>query len=350
MERDGYESDLNRLFVMNLETKEKRFLSRAFQSNVDTFAWSSDCSKIFFIGPWHGVTHIYSLDLADNSVHQLTKGVFNYNSLSLLQNRLIASRVSMSAAAEFYSVDTETGEAIRLSFFTKNIFDQIDLGQVEESWVETTDHKQMLVWIIFPPDFDASKKYPALLYCQGGPQSMVGQFWSLRWNLQLMAANGYIVVAPNRRGLPGFGVEWNENISGDYGGQCMKDYFSAIDSVSSRPYIDETRLGCVGASFGGFSVYWMAGNHEKRFKAFVAHAGMFNCESFYLETEELWFPQWDLKGPPWERKYDFSPHLSLRSGIHQFFVHMERKIIGSATIIQFKHFKQLGLEVFQLVF
>jgi dipeptidyl aminopeptidase/acylaminoacyl peptidase len=186
------------------------------------------------------------------------------------------------------------------------------MGQVKERWITTTDNKQMLTWVIYPPGFDKTKQYPAILYCQGGPQSAVSQFWSYRWNLQLMAANGYIVVAPNRRGLPTFGQEWNDQISGDYGGQNMKDYLSAIDAVASEPYVNKDKLGAVGASYGGFSVYWLAGNHNKRFKAFIAHDGMFNFESFYGATEELFFVNHDLGGPYWQtpkpKSYEFSPH------------------------------------------
>jgi dipeptidyl aminopeptidase/acylaminoacyl peptidase len=188
-----------------------------------------------------------------------------------------------------------------ISFENKAIFDQLTVGKSEARWIQTTDGKQLLAWVVYPPQFDPAKKYPALLYCQGGPQSTVSQFWSYRWNLQIMAANGYIVVAPNRRGLPGFGQEWLEQISGDYGGQNMQDYFSAIDEVAKEPYVDAERLGAVGASYGGFSVYWLAGNHQKRFKAFVAHAGIFNLEQLYLETEEMWFPNWDLGGPYWDK-------------------------------------------------
>jgi dipeptidyl aminopeptidase/acylaminoacyl peptidase len=197
----------------------------------------------------------------------------------------------------------------------KPVLDQLSMGKVEERWIETSDGKQMLTWVIYPPHFDPNKKYPALLYCQGGPQSTVSQFWSYRWNFQMMAANDYIIVAPNRRGLPGFGQEWNEQISGDYGGQNMRDYLSAIDELSKEPFIDEERMGAVGASYGGFSVFWLAGNHEGRFKAFIAHDGMFNLEAQYLETEEMWFVNWDLGGPYWEKdnpvvqwSYANSPH------------------------------------------
>ena len=322
MERDGYEADLNRLFIMNLETGEKRFVSKAFESNVDAFLWNKDSQSIFFIGVWHGETHIYRLSLTDgDKLTRLTDGVYDYASLALCGDKLIAKRHSMSMADEIYAVNTsrngaDFSDVRQLTFENKHIYDQLDMGKVEPRWMTTTDGKQMLTWVIYPPRFDPNKKYPTLLFCEGGPQSPVSQFWSYRWNFQIMAANDYIIVAPNRRGLPGFGVEWNEAISGDYGGQCMKDYFTAIDEISKEPFVDKDHLGCVGASFGGFSVYWLAGHHDKRFKAFIAHDGIFNMEMQYLETEEKWFANWDMGGAYWEknnataqRTFANSPHL-----------------------------------------
>ena len=322
MERDGYEADLNRLFVMDLATGEKRFVSRAFESNVDAFLWNKDSQSIYFIGVWHGETQIYNIGLADNdSLNRLTDGMHDYASLALCGDKLIAKRHSMSMGDEIYAVNnTRNGNAFakakQLTFENKQIYDQLEMGKVEARWMTTTDGKQMLTWVIYPPQFDPNKKYPTLLFCEGGPQSPVSQFWSYRWNFQIMAANDYIIVAPNRRGLPGFGVEWNEAISGDYGGQCMKDYFTAIDEMAKEPFVDKDRLGCVGASFGGFSVYWLAGHHDKRFKAFIAHDGIFNMEMQYLETEEKWFANWDMGGAYWEkdnataqRTFANSPHL-----------------------------------------
>ena len=318
MERDGYESDQNRLMVMDLATGEKRFVSKAFDSNVDSYCWSADCSKLYFTGVWHGESHIYQIDLANgDQITPLTEGMYDYGSVALLAgDKLIAQRHSMSMADEIYTIDLAAGNAVaQLTFENKHLYDQLEMGKVEERWMTTTDGKQMLTWVIYPPHFDPSKKYPTLLFCEGGPQSPVSQFWSYRWNFQIMAANDYIVVAPNRRGLPGFGMEWNEAVSGDYGGQCMRDYFTAIDEMAKEPYVDKDRLGCVGASFGGFSVYWLAGHHDKRFKAFIAHDGIFNMEMQYLETEEMWFANWDMGGAYWEkdnavarRTFANSPH------------------------------------------
>ena len=342
MKRDGYEADWNRLFVMDRQTGEKRFLSKGFPSNVDTFLWNSDSQSIFFTGVWHGMAPIYNVSLKpDGWIYQLTNGLYDYGSIALCGKDLIATRHSMSEGDEIYAITDLDSKPFPVSLFmeggperfsstdsirpdypvkqltheNQHIYDQLDMGRVEGRWMKTTDGKQMLTWVIYPPKFDPNKKYPTLLFCEGGPQSPVSQFWSYRWNFQIMAANDYIIVAPNRRGLPGFGVEWNEAISGDYGGQCMKDYFTAIDEMAKEPFVDKDRLGCVGASFGGFSVYWLAGHHNKRFKAFIAHDGIFNMEMQYLETEEKWFANWDMGGAYWEkdnataqRTFANSPH------------------------------------------
>ena len=302
MERDGYESDQNRLIVMNLESGEKKFVSKDFDSSVNEFCWSADSNSIYFTGVWHGEIQIYAADVQTCTFRAITSGMNDYAGIGLLGDKLIAMRHSMSTADEIFTVSPSTGEATQLTYENKYLYDQMEMGKVEGRWMETTDGKQMLTWIIYPPHFDPNKKYPTLLYCEGGPQSPVSQFWSYRWNFQIMAAHDYIIVAPNRRGLPGFGKEWNEEISGDYGGQCMKDYFTAIDEFSKEPFVDKDRLGCVGASFGGFSVYWLAGHHNGRFKAFIAHDGIFNMEMQYLETEEMWFANWDMGGAYWDKQ------------------------------------------------
>lgn len=319
MERDGYEADQNRLMVMNLETGEKTFVSKDFDSNVDSYCWSADCKRIYFTGVWHGESQVYQIDLANgNKITPLTEGMYDYASVALLGDKLIAQRHSMSMGDEIYSIDLTGDHTVtQLTFENKHIYDQLTMGKVEERWMKTTDGKQMLTWVIYPPQFDPNKKYPTLLFCEGGPQSPVSQFWSYRWNFQIMAANDYVIVAPNRRGLPGFGLEWNEAVSGDYGGQCMKDYFTAIDEVAKEPYVNKDRLGCVGASFGGFSVYWLAGHHDKRFKVFIAHDGIFNMEMQYLETEEMWFANWDMGGAYWEKQNATAQHTFANSP-HKF--------------------------------
>lgn len=316
MEHDGYESDKNRLFIQNLESGEKVYLTEQFDYCAESFVWNDNNESIYFLAVKDGKKGIFDIQISDRSIRQVASGHYDYASVAQAQDCLIAIRHSISSPDEIFAVSLNQENDVReLSFENKELLDNITMGKVEERWIETTDHKKMLTWVVYPPHFDPKKQYPALLYCQGGPQSAVSQFWSYRWNLQLMAANGYIVVAPNRRGVPGFGQEWLEQISKDYGGQNMQDYFSAIDQVSQEPFVDASRLGAVGASYGGFSIYWLAGHHNKRFKAFIAHAGIFNLEQQYLETEEMWFAQWDLGGAFWDknnpeaqRSYANSPH------------------------------------------
>ena len=315
MERDGYESDINRLYVMDLKSNRKWSVSDNFDSNVDDFIWAEDKDYFYFIGSWQGCMSLFTADLEGN-ILPVNNDACDYNSLAWGRNRhLIVTRQSMRFATEIFSVDTRRGLCAKISHENDHIFAQLTNIKVEARAVKTTDGKDMLTWVVFPPNFDETKKYPTVLFCEGGPQSMVSQFWSYRWNFRIMADQGYIIVAPNRRGLPGFGKKWLEDISGDYGGQCMDDLLSAIDDISKEPYVDKDRLGCVGASFGGYSVYWLAGHHDGRFKCFIAHDGIFNLEQQYVETEEMWFPQWDLGGPYWEKNkvtektYATSPHL-----------------------------------------
>lgn len=320
MERDGYEADKVRLFIANIESGEKKDYTQKFDQNVAGLNWSADGKSIYFISDIHATDEIYRLDLADNSIVRLTDGVHNYQSVTPVGDKLLAQKVSMSQPAELYLVDPVTGKESPLTRINKGILDQLSMGKVEKRWIETTDGKQMAVWVIYPPHFDPNKKYPTLLYNQGGPQGTVSQFWSYRWNFQMMAANDYIIVAPNRRGLPGFGQEWNEQISKDYGGQNIKDLLTAIDEMAKEPFVDETKLGAVGASYGGFSVLYLAGNHEKRFKAFIAHDGIFNFEHMYTSTEEMWFVNFDYGGAYWDktnaaaqRSYEFSPHKYIQN-------------------------------------
>ncbi|MCL3779132.1 S9 family peptidase [Prolixibacteraceae bacterium JC049] len=315
MEREGYEADQLRLFVADLKKGTRTNYSKQWEQNVGHLSWSKDSKSIWFISDHHATDEIYNITLADGEIRKITEGVHNYQTIAEAGNLLVAQKVSMSQPAEIYSVDPKTGKAKALTNTNKPMMDQLTFGKVEKRWVKTTDNKDMLVWVIYPPHFDPKKKYPALLYCQGGPQGTVSQFWSYRWNFQMMAANDYIIVAPNRRGLPGFGMEWLEQISKDYGGQNIKDYLSAIDAVSKEPYVDEDKLGAVGASYGGFSVFYLAGNHNKRFKAFISHCGIFNFEQMYTTTEEMWFVNWDYGGAYWDKKnkaaqrsYKFSPH------------------------------------------
>jgi dipeptidyl aminopeptidase/acylaminoacyl peptidase len=316
MEHDGYESDKNRIFVMDMATGEKTDLTADWDYTADQFAWYPDGKKIYFIAPYQGVTPVFSIDVESHKVDFITgkQDICDYAALAPVDGKtLITMRHSFLYPNEIFSVTDNVATA--LTEVNKEILGQIDAPMMEKVLVPTTDGKEMTTWVIYPPKFDKTKKYPALLYCQGGPQQAVSQFWSYRWNLMLMASKGYIVIAPNRRGLPGFGTEWNAQISGDYPGQNMQDYLSAVDYMKQQPYVDEAHIGAVGASYGGFSVYMLAGIHQGRFAAFVAHAGIFNMEAQYLETEEMWFANWDMGGAFWDknnpvaqRTFANSPH------------------------------------------
>lgn len=312
MEREGYESDQNVVYTMDIASGNKMALTKKMDETVEDFIWSEDGSKIYFIAPINATYQFFELqvpssldksEIYNEAIRQITKGDHNYRSLALAGKSLVGIKQTMSMASEVHNVDIKTGNDKALTKANKEIYDEIKMGKVEKRFIKTSDGKDMLTWVIYPPDFDPKKKYPALLYCQGGPHSAVSQFFSFRWNFQLMAANDYIIVAPNRRGLPSFGTEWNEQISGDWGGQAMKDYLSAIDDVAKEDYVDENKLGAVGASYGGYSVYYLAGIHENRFKTFISHCGLFNLESWYATTEEMFFANWDIGGPYWQEEY-----------------------------------------------
>ena len=322
MKHNGYESDRNRLLVYNLATGEKQYVTESFDTNVDEFCWGNDSQTLYFLACWHACVNVYQTNLK-GQVSQITDGWYDYGSVQLLGNtkKLLVTRHSMSHPDDIYSIALKKKpEIIQLTDENKHIFDQLEIGKIQQRWVKTTDGKEMLVWVILPPHLDETKKYPTLRFCEGGPQSPVSQFWSYRWNFQIMAAHGYVVIAPNRRGLPGFGSEWNEKVSGDWTGQCMNDYLSAIDDAAANlPFVDRERLGAVGASFGGFSVYYLAGHHDKRFKCFIAHDGAFNLESMYTDTEEAWFSNWEYDDAYWNkdqtdrarRTYENSPHKAV---------------------------------------
>ncbi len=308
----GYESDKDRLMVYDIAAKTRTDLTRNLDQSASNMIWTPDGSTIYFISGIQATYQIYSANVATGETKKITDGWHDYTSLKLAGNDLVGTKMSMSMSSEIFRINPADGKETQITFTNKNIYDKIKMGKVTQKWVKTTDNKQMLVWVVLPPDFDSTKRYPALLYCQGGPQSAVSQFFSYRWNFMMMAANDYVIIAPNRRGLPTFGSEWNLQISGDYGGQNIRDYLSATDAIKKEPYVDETRLGAVGASYGGYSVLFLAGNHQKRFKAFISHCGIYNFESQYAQTEETFFAEFDLKGPYWEtpkpKSYDFSPH------------------------------------------
>jgi dipeptidyl aminopeptidase/acylaminoacyl peptidase len=315
MERDGFESDQNRLFIVNTQTWEKVYASKNFDQNVGSLYWAGDSKSLFFTSDWHGTFQIYQYNTEDGSITKLTEGLHDYKSVAEVGDYLIADRNSMSQPSELYLVDPKTGLSEQVTFTNKDLLNQITMGEVEERWMKTHDGFDMLTMVIYPPHFDPNKKYPALLYCKGGPQGPLSQNFHYRWNYQIMAANDYIIVAPNRRGVSGFGQAWQEQISGDYHGKSMQDYLTAIDEMAKEPFVDKERLGAIGASAGGWAVFYLAGKHEGRFKAFIAHDGIFNEEAQYLETEEMWFENWDKAGPFWNKTdkkiqevYDHSPH------------------------------------------
>ena len=319
MEQDGHQRDRNRLFLLDCNTAIKRDITADWDYSIDEFAWAPDSKTIFFIAPKDGVIPVFSIDIAKGDITKLTDEVADFTTLAPAgKDRIVTMSHSMLRPNELMLITLKGKKGTEVKSLTDvngPIFAQLDMPTVRKRMVPTTDGKEMLVWVVYPPKFDAAAKYPSILYCQGGPQQPVSQFWSYRWNLALMAANGYIVIAPNRRGLPGFGTEWNAQISKDYPGQNMRDYLSAVDDLRKEPYIDAAHIGCTGASYGGFSTYFLAGNHDKRFAAFLAHAGIFNMETQYLETEEMWFANWDMGGAYWEkdnaaaqRTFANSPH------------------------------------------
>ena len=305
MKNDGYESDKNDIIVDFMG--QKMNLTAYWDGTVESYMWSQDGKKVYFQAPIDGTIQLFEVDFPGMTrklphVEQLTFGDFDVASLiGISGDQFLVTRTDMNHAAEIYAYNLTKKTWKQLTNINTEIYKTLSLSKIEKKFVTTTDGKKMLVWVILPPNFDATKKYPTLLYCQGGPQSALTQFYSFRWNFQLMAANGYVVVAPNRRGMPGHGVAWNEQISKDWGGQVMLDYLSAIDDVAKESYVDPARIGCVGASYGGYSVFYLAGIHNNRFKTFIAHDGVFNTQSMYGTTEEVFFNNWDFGGPYWEK-------------------------------------------------
>jgi len=299
---DGNEAAKNDIVIRDLASGKELNITANNDVIVDQFQWHPSGKFIYYIAAIKGAKQIFEVDVKTLINKQLTSGHFDFVSLAVSDEEIIAGQQSIIAPTDLYKISLKKTKIKQVTEFNKDILKHIDKPTVEQRWIETTDGKKMLAWMIFPPKFDATKKYPTLLYCQGGPQSPVSQFFSYRWNFMAMASQGYIVVAPNRRGLPGFGQDWNDAISKDWGGQPIKDYLSAIDYAANEPYVDETRMGAIGASYGGYSVYYLAGMHENRFKTFVAHCGLFNLESWYGTTEEMFFANNEIGGPYWDPK------------------------------------------------
>jgi len=349
MKTPGFESDRNRIFIYDFQRDKRWEMTQGLNRNADHPHWAKDGNGIYFTTGERGTYQIYFVDFNKKGrLRKFTGGNYNYYDFIVSDAVIIARRASMSEPHELFRLPIDTGRPNQITFTNKEALSGIQMGKIRKRWVETTDGKKMLVWMIYPPGFDpekeTDKKYPALLYCQGGPQSTVSQFWSYRWNFQLMAANDYIIVAPNRRGLPSFGREWNDEISGDWGGQAMQDLLSAIDDAKKEPYIDENRLGAVGASFGGYSIYWLAGNHEKRFKVFIAHDGLFNLESWYGTTEELFFANKDIGGPYWVKN---PPKSYATDSPHRFVGNWDTPILVIQGEKDFRVPVEEGIQAFQ---
>ena len=318
MERPGFEADKSRLFIMNLETGEKKDLTKEFAYNADGLTWLPDGSGLYFNSLVKALKGVYLVKLSDGSITPVTpRDWYDFDHVSIAGDKLIATYKSMSMPVEIVSIDPATGQYVQLTNENKHLLDKITLGKVEERWIKTVDNKDMHMWVVYPPNFDPAKKYPALLFCLGGPQGTISQGWSYRWNYQLMASQGYIVILPNRRGTTAFGQDWTDQISGDYSGLNIQDYLSSVKEMQKESYVG--KVGAVGASYGGYSVYYLAGMHKGMFSTFVAHAGIFNQEHMYMTTEELWFPQWDNGGAPWDnnpiakRHYATSPHTLVKN-------------------------------------
>jgi dipeptidyl aminopeptidase/acylaminoacyl peptidase len=314
MKTDGFEADKNDLVVLDMNNRLKRNMTQHWDETLGGFRWANNNTEIYFTAPWKGTEQLFAVMIPSNlmakiipTIQQITEGEFDITGIvGETKNELIVTRTDMNHATEIFSANKETGSMRAITHENDKIYAGIQKSKIAKRYIKTTDGKEMFAWVIYPPDFNPTKKYPTLLYCQGGPQGALSQFYSYRWNFQLMAAKGYIVIAPNRRGMPGWGVKWNADISKDWGGQAMDDYLAAIDDISKEKYVDKNRLGCVGASYGGYSVFMLAGIHKNRFKSFISHCGLFDLKSWYGTTEELWFANWDIGGPYWGK----NPHKS----------------------------------------
>ncbi len=361
MKTPKFESDKKRLMLMDMASKEKRDLTENWDYWPEHIAWAKNGGSIWFSGYYQGVEPIFKIDVNTCAIDTVAMDMCDFGTvIPVADNAALTLRHSMRYPDDICLVRTDSKEVKQLTEVNKDLLSKLKMGEVRKVLVPTTDGKEMTTWVVLPPDFDPNKKYPAILYCQGGPQQAVSQFWSYRWNFMIMAAHGYIVIAPNRRGLPGFGTEWNRQISGDYGGQNMQDYLAAVDYMAKEPYVDEKHIGAIGASYGGFSVYWLAGHHEGRFAALIAHAGIFNVEAQYLETEEMWFADFDLGGPYWEkdnaiaqRTYANSPHKFVNNWTAPILVtvgELDYRILASQGMMAFNAAKMHGLEAEMLVF
>ncbi|MCB9330311.1 MAG: S9 family peptidase [Lewinellaceae bacterium] len=346
MEQAGYEADRTRLMMLDTRTNNREEVLANWKYEINHPQWAVDGKSLYFLSSRDYTYQIFQVALSGQNAKQITEGQHDYTDFKVAGKQLVASRVSMTTPAELFSIDPQSTNVRQLTTVTADPWQSVKQSKVERRSVKTVDGKSMNVWVVLPPDFDPAMKYPALLYCQGGPQGALSQFFSYRWNLQLMAAQGYVVIAPCRRGMPGGpdGQDWNASISKDWGGLAMQDLLAATDAIAKEPFVDAGRLGAVGASFGGYSVYWLAGNHNKRFKTFIAHCGMFNTVSWYGTTEEMWFANYDLGGPYWESPGSdawtkFSPH--------QFVQNWDTPIMVMHNELDFRVPFSEGMQAFQ---
>ena len=319
MERPGFEADKERLFILDLEMGIKQNLTKNFDYSASSVTWTPDSKQVYFVSGVEATYQVYRMAIADSMPTAVTKGLHDYHTIALAGDNLIGTKACITKPDEIYIVDAKTGYETEISFINKDLLSKITMPEVQRRWVKSSDGKMVHTWVILPPNFDPNAKYPALLYCEGGPQSAVSQFWSYRWNFSIMASNGYVVVAPARRGSLTFGQQWTDQISKDHGGQEMDDLLAAIDDVKQEPWVDENRLGAIGASYGGYTVFWLAGNHQKRFRAFIAHCGIFHSEMEFLTTEEMFFDEWEMGGAPWDtdnavaqKSFAHSPHFYIK--------------------------------------
>jgi len=339
----GYEADRPRLMILDTRTQQRDELTMGWAFEANSPAWAADSKSLYFLSAENFTQQIYQINIADKKIRRITNGTHDYTAMKLAGNQLVTTRNSMIQPAEIYLVNTQTGAATQRTFITDDVWKTLAKPTVERRTVKTFDGKDMNVWYVLPPNYDPGKKYPALVYCQGGPQSALSQFFSYRWNLALMASQGYVVVAPCRRGMPGSGAAWNDAITGRWG-DAMKDYLSATDAAAKEPFVDAARMGAVGASFGGYAVYWLAGNHNKRFKAFISHCGLFNLESFYGTTEEVWFPHHDFEGAYWQKN---TPKMYLNDSPHRFVQNWDTPILVIHNELDFRVPFGEGMQAFQ---
>ncbi len=357
MERGGYEADKKRLFVMDIESRVKRELTTEYPYNVESITWIADCSGLYFTSCVKALTGVYKVNLTDKAISKVAEGQYDFDGVQLAGDRLVGTYKSMSMPNEIVSINPADGSFNQISFENKHILDQLNMGKVEERWIKTVDNKDMHMWVVYPPGFDENKIYPAILFCTGGPQGTLSQSWSYRWNFQLMAAQDYIIILPNRRGTTAFGQEWCEQISGDYPGLNMQDYISSVKEMKKEKYVG--KVGASGASYGGYSVYYLAGIHNGLFSAFMSHAGIFNQEHMYMMTEELWFPHWDNGGAPWDensvakRHYASSPHKLVKKWNTPILVthgELDYRVPADQGMAAFNAAKALGVPAQMLLF